>query len=126
MLILQESMLFWGHVALVLFNMTGWMFRQTRRLHLATFGLTAFSWFALGAVYGWGYCICTDYHADVLARLGSPEADLTFIQLMFQRLLGMPSDRSTADTLAVVVFLLICFATAFVWTRVWLHRRARH
>ena len=35
-----------------------------------------------------GYCICTDYHARILEHLGYPEANLTFLQLMAQRLFG--------------------------------------
>src|SRR5262249_8135894 len=50
------------HTALVLFNMFGWAWRRTRVLHLVTLGATAFSWFVLGAFYGWGYCLCTDWH----------------------------------------------------------------
>jgi hypothetical protein len=124
MLALQEWVLFWGHVLVVVFNTCGWIWRRTRVLHLVTIGLTAFSWFALGAIYGWGYCFCTDYHADVLRRLGNPDANLTFIQLMFKRILGMTVSQPLADTLAVVVFVLILIATAAVWAAD-LRRRTR-
>ncbi len=123
MLVLQEWVLFWGHVLLVVFNTFGWIWRRTRVLHLITISLTAFSWFALGAVYGWGYCFCTDYHADVLRRLNSPDANLTFIQLMFKRLLGMQVDQQLADGLTVVIFALILIATAVVWIRTLLRYR---
>ncbi len=125
MLALQDWLLFWGHVALVVFNVTGWIFPRTRLLHLATFGLTACSWFVLGAVYGWGYCICTDYHAEVLARLGDPNANITFIQLMFKRLLGLSIGQPLADYLAVAVFVFITIATTCVWARTWHQRQNR-
>ena len=117
--VVLDCVLFWGHVTLTIFNMVGWIWKRTRLLHLVTFGLTAFSWLVLGAIYGWGYCICTDYHARILERLGSPDADITFIQLMFKRLLGLTVSQQVADTLAVTVFILIVIATVFVWARQW-------
>lgn len=115
MWVLLDWLLFSVHTALVLFNMCGWIWKRTRVVHLITLGLTAFSWFVLGAIYGWGYCLCTDYHARILEQLGSPAADLTFIQLMFQRLLGISVGAELADGVAVVVFGLIVCATAWVW-----------
>ncbi|MGZ8511472.1 MAG: DUF2784 family protein, partial [Chitinophagaceae bacterium] len=48
------------HTVFTLFNMVGWIFPRTRKLHLITLSITAFSWFVLGIWYGWGYCACTD------------------------------------------------------------------
>ena len=44
------------HTVFTLFNMGGWAFPKTRKLHLITLSLTAFSWFILGIWYGWGFC----------------------------------------------------------------------
>lgn len=117
MLVLLDWTLFSAHVGLVVFNMIGWMWTRTRQAHLVTLGLTAFSWLGLGAMYGWGYCFCTDYHAQILRELGNPDADVTFIQLMFKRLLGVVLSQATADNLAVAVFVLIVIATTVVWVR---------
>ena len=125
MLAIQDWVLFLGHVGLVLFNTFGWIWKRTRLWHLVTMGLTAFSWFALGAVYGWGYCFCTDYHAEVLRRLEHPDANITFIQLMFKRLLGISIDQSLADNLAIGVFALIVLATIAVWTHELFQRRVK-
>ena len=51
----------------------------------------------------------------MLEQLGNPAADLTFIQLMFERLLGLSVGAALADGVGVVVFALILCATAFVW-----------
>jgi len=116
-LVLQDWGLFLFHTGLVLFNMLGWIWRRTRVLHWVTMALTAFSWFGLGAVYGWGYCFFTDYHAYVLRQLGHPDAELTFVQLMLKRLLGISLSKPVAGNLAMVVFLLIVAATCAVWLR---------
>ncbi len=117
MWVLLDWLLFSVHTVLVFFNMFGWIWKRTRVAHLITLSLTAFSWIGLGAIYGWGYCLCTDYHARVLEQLGNPAADLTFIQLMFQRLLGISVGAELADGVGVAVFALIVCATAFVWWR---------
>jgi hypothetical protein len=123
MLTLLDWTLFLGHVCLILFNMVGWIWKKTRVWHLVTMSLTAFSWFVLGAIYGWGYCFCTDYHAEILRKLGHPDADATFIQLLFKRLFRISLSQSVADNLTIVVFALIVVATVIVWTRQWSRRR---
>jgi hypothetical protein len=122
---LLDWTIFLGHVALIIFNMFGWIWSRTRLLHLITLGLTAFSWLVLGAWYGWGYCFCTDYHARILEQLNDPGADVTFIQLMFQRLFRIELSQPAADGLAVSVFVLILLATATVWVRPWLSMSGR-
>jgi hypothetical protein len=57
------------HTAFTLFNAVGWAFRKTRRLHLVTLLLIVFSWFILGIWFGWGYCVCTEWHWQVKLRL---------------------------------------------------------
>ncbi len=125
MLVVQDWVLFLGHLGLILFNMTGWIWRRTRLLHLLTMGLTAFSWFVLGALYGWGYCVCTDYHAHILRQLGDPDAGLSFIQLLLKRIFGISASQAVADNLAVSVFAMIIIATSVVWGREWCRHRKR-
>ncbi|MFW6169620.1 MAG: DUF2784 family protein [Planctomycetota bacterium] len=123
MLVLQDWVLFWSHTALTLFNLTGWMWKRTRVLHLVTFGLTAFSWFVLGAAYGWGYCFFTDYHAHVLRQLDHPDANLTFIQLMFKRVCGVSLSQPVSNMVGVGGFAFILLATCMVWMGEWYRRR---
>ena len=58
------------HTAWIGFNCIGWAFQRTRRWHLATVAVTAFSWFVLGIRFGWGYCPFTDWHWHIRERLG--------------------------------------------------------
>jgi len=113
------------HTGLILFNMTGWAWRRTRVPHLVTFGATAFSWFALGAFYGWGYCPCTDWHFAVRRRLGRDDSGSSYTEFLVNRLTGAEIGRTAADWLAGVVFAAIAVATVVVWLREWLRRRQR-
>lgn len=105
------------HTLLIGFNMFGWIWRRTRVWHLVTMGLTSFSWFVMGAVYGWGYCLCTDWHFEVRERLGYEDTATTYVQLLAETGFGMTMSRQTSDVLAVSIFVLILLATAIVWAR---------
>lgn len=90
------------HTTLVLFNLTGWIWTRTRRLHLYTIGLTILSWFGLGIFYGWGYCPCTDWHWDVKRALGETDLPASYIKYYLDRLTGIDWGPSTVDTIVVV------------------------
>jgi hypothetical protein len=122
MLVVLDWTLFFVHASLILFNMVGWAWRRTRILHLATLAFTAFSWFVMGAFWGWGYCFLTDWHAQIRQRLGYVEPEATFVQQLAAQLIGISLDRSIADWAAGVVFGLIVAATATVWILDWRRR----
>ena len=117
MLIVLDWMLLLLHALLVLFNMVGWAWKRTRVLHLVTVGLTAFSWFVIGAFWGWGYCPCTDWHAQIRRQLGHADAGSTWLQQMIHRFFGFSLSRSTADWITGSVFAFIVLATLVAWTR---------
>jgi len=99
------------HTALVLFNMSGWAWQRTRRLHLVTMLLTAFSWIVMGLWHGMGYCVCTDWHWQVRRALGIEERDSTYIQFLVSVLTGWrPDDR------LVMTVTGVWFAVAMVLT----------
>ena len=123
MLHLADIGFFVFHTLLIGFNMLGWIWRRTRFWHLITMGLTAFSWFVMGAIYGWGYCLCTDWHFEVREQLGYADAETTYIQLLARTLFGIPMSRFTSDLWAVSIFFLILVAMAIVWSRQYADRR---
>ena len=111
------------HTAFTLFNAVGWMFRITRKIHLVTLSLTAFSWFVLGIWYGWGYCFCTDWHWEVREKLGYNDHSRSYIHFLILQLTGVNFDPSTVENLTLVIFLL-SFALS-LWFNVRDRRRAK-
>ncbi len=111
------------HTLLIAFNMVGWIWRRTRVVHLVTLGTTVFSWFVLGACYGWGYCFCADWHFRIRRELGYDDVETSYIQLLVHQLTGLSITRTLADWLAMTVLVLILVATAIAWYR---NRRAAH
>jgi hypothetical protein len=107
------------HTVFTLFNIVGWAFPKTRRLHLITILLTALSWFVLGVWYGWGYCVCTDWHWRVREQLGFSDESSSYIHFLILKLTGVNMNMRLVDTVTLVVFLITCILS------VWLNIRDR-
>ncbi len=94
------------HTALILFNLTGWIWRGTRLWHLASLLLTGASWLLLGMFYGLGYCPLTDWHFNVLRKLGESGLPLSYIQYLIERLSGFSISAQLANRVTLLVYLL--------------------
>jgi hypothetical protein len=97
------------HTILVVFNLCGWAFRRTRRLHLIVISLTLASWFGLGLFYGLGYCPCTDWHWDVKRALGESDLPASWVKYYADHWSGADVDAGLIDT-----FVVTAGAAAFV------------
>jgi len=94
------------HGALVLFNLTGWIWAVTRRVHLIVIGLTFLSWLGLGVLYGWGYCPCTDWHWRVKHALGETDLPYSYVKYYSDRLTGLDWDPLIIDAAVLALGLL--------------------
>jgi hypothetical protein len=104
------------HALLILFNCFGWIVPKLRIWHLTSLLLTSFSWFVLGIWYGWGYCVCTDWHYMVLRELGQTGMSPSYIHFLILQLTGLDFPERSVD-IATVVVLIASFA-ASVWMNV--------
>ena len=97
------------HSCLVVFNLFGWIWKKTRLWNLIILLLTAGSWFFLGIFYGWGYCPLTDWHFQILGKLGYTDLPDSYLSFLFTRLSGLQVDQSLVDALTLwgLVFALI-------------------
>ena len=107
MLVLLDILLTVVHVAIVFFNLLGWIPQKTRKAHLVAILLTAGSWLVLGIWYGIGYCPFTDWQWNVKEQLGEKNLPSNFIEYMLERIMGIPVSSTLANRLIVV-----CFSTA--------------
>ena len=112
------------HTILTIFNVVGWMFPSTRKLHLITMLLTAFSWFVLGLWYGWGYCLCTDWHWQVREALGYQDRSDSYIHFLILKSTGINVDPDLVDMVTMVVFVICCVLTVYLNLYDWRRRRA--
>lgn len=92
------------HISLIIFNLFGWLFKSLRKWNLITLGLTAFSWFALGAFYGLGYCFLTDWHWQIRDELGYPNPFYSYIHFLITTVFSVTASERLVDILTGSLF----------------------
>lgn len=105
-LILADLSFVLFHSALTIFNALGWVFRKTRKWNLITLILTGLSWTVLGLFYGLGYCPLTDWHFQILRKLGEENLPSSYIEYLAERISGLRVSAELADTATGIVFIV--------------------
>jgi preprotein translocase subunit Sec61beta len=100
-----------AHLALIGFNLFGWIWPKTRKAHLITVAATAFSWFVLGVWFGWGYCPITDWQWKVKEKLGETGLPNSFIKYYVDKISGKDIDPKIVDMATLIVFLVVIILT---------------
>jgi hypothetical protein len=94
------------HTSLTLFNLLGWIWKKTRLANLITLALTGASWLFLGLLVGVpGYCPLTDWHFDILERLGKTDLPTSYIKYLIDRLTGLDVNQSLVDKATLYSFI---------------------
>ena len=112
------------HSLIVLFNLFGWIWKRTRKVNLITLLLTGGSWFILGIFYGLGYCPLTDWHFQILRKLGKYDLPNSYMKYIGDRITGLDFNADLVDTLTLVCFLLALVISIFLNVRGWIRKRS--
>ena len=107
------------HSLLVLFILFGWIWKKTRRLNLICILLTAASWLGLGIFYGLGYCPLTDWHFNILRRLGYSDLPNSYLSFLFTRLTGLQIDQNLVDAVTLWGLVIAMMMSIFLNFRHW-------
>jgi len=102
------------HSVLILFNLFGWIWKPLRKANLVTLLLTAGSWFILGIFYGFGYCPFTDWHYDVLYKLGPTQLPDSYIQYLLETFFHLDVSQKTTDTFTLLGLVLALICSVYV------------
>lgn len=95
------------HTSLILFNLFGWIWRKSRMANLITLVLTGGSWLILGLIVGMlGYCPLTDWHFNILYKLGKTDLPISYIKYLADRLTGLDFDQTLIDNATLYGFLI--------------------
>jgi len=106
------------HTFVILFNLFGWIWKRTRKYNLILLLLTGGSWLFLGLLVGTlGYCPLTDWHFDVLEKLGRTELPLSYVKYLADRLTGLNFSSSLVDTITLYSFLTALIISLFLSVR---------
>jgi hypothetical protein len=111
---------FYGfHTVLILFNVFGWLVPRWRFAHFISLLLTAFSWFILGIWFGWGYCLCTDWHWQVREMLGYQDMSSSYIHFLILKITNVDIPEHLVDSYTLIIFVLIFIISAYLNVRKW-------
>ena len=92
------------HIAIIGFNLLGWIWVRTRQAHFICVMLTLFSWLVLGIWYGIGYCPITDWQWQVKEQLGETNLANSFVKYYADKISGRDISAQLIDTVTAVAF----------------------
>jgi hypothetical protein len=113
------------HLAIVFFNLFGWIWKKTRKANLVLLILTGLSWFGLGIYYGFGYCPFTDWHWQVLDHLGDMPSENSYMQYLFGRVFGLHFGSRLVDTVTLFSYLAALAFSVFVNMKDFLRKKTK-
>jgi len=112
------------HSSLIIFNMFGWIWKRTRIANLITLSLTGTSWLFLGLIVGvLGYCPFTDWHFDILGKLGKTDLPNSYVKYLADRITGLNFDASLVDNFTLYSFLTALAISVFLNIRDYVIKR---
>lgn len=102
------------HLAIIGFNLFGWIPRATRKAHFISILLTAASWFLLGIWFGAGYCPFTDWQWRVKEKLGEQNLPDNFIEYFAEKVTGNDLDAQLINGVIAVSFTIASLLSIYV------------
>ena len=103
------------HTSLTLFNLFGWIWKKTRLANMITLSLTGASWLFLGLIVGMlGYCPLTDWHFDILMKLGKTDLPTSYIKYLVDRLTGLDVNQIIVDKATLYGFIVALAISLFL------------
>ncbi|PST83211.1 DUF2784 domain-containing protein [Pedobacter yulinensis] len=103
------------HLLVICFNLFGWVWSRSRRLHLLVSGLTAASWLVLGIWYGLGYCPITDWQWQVKGHLGEQNLPASFITYWLNTVWRLNLPESLIDAGTAIGFFLALASSLYLY-----------
>jgi len=101
------------HFVIIGFNLLGWIWKRTRKLHLIVVCATAACWFILGIWFGIGYCPITDWDWQIKEKLGEHNLPNSFIKYYADIIMGHSVSASLIDTLTAAGFFIAALLAVY-------------
>lgn len=102
------------HLLIIGFNLLGWIWLRTRKLHFIGVCVTAGCWFILGIWFGIGYCPVTDWQWQVKEKLGEHNLPNSFIKYFIDKITGIQVSASLIDVLTAACFFAAILLSVYV------------
>ena len=114
-----DTLLDFTHLLLIVFIAFGWIFPDYRKAHLFVVLITGCSWIIFGFEYGANNCILTNWHYQILQKMGEINLPETYTQYALKRFTGFTVPTHSAllltrsSWLISLVLSLSCFTPSF-------------
>jgi hypothetical protein len=102
------------HLLIIGFNLFGWIWKTTRKLHFICILITAVCWFGLGVWYGIGYCPVTDYQWHIKELRGEQNLPNSFIKYLADRIFNHNISEKLIEVITAAGFLLAALFSVYV------------
>ena len=101
------------HLIIIGFNLTGWIWRPSRKLHFYCVLITASSWLILGIWFGLGYCPLTDWQWQIKSKLGEQNLPNSFIKYLVDKFSGTIISTSLIDSVTAICFSIVAVLSVY-------------
>jgi hypothetical protein len=102
------------HLLIIGFNLFGWIFPATRKLHFIFILITAFSWFILGIWFGMGYCPITDWQWQIKEEMGERNLPGSFITYFANKITGRSFSDAFINQVTLICFIVAALLSVYV------------
>jgi len=110
---LLDALLTLVHFVVIGFNLFGWIWKRTRKLHFIVVCATAACWFILGIWFGIGYCPITDWDWQIKEKLGEHNLPNSFIKYYADLIIGHSVNALLIDILTATGFFVAALLSVY-------------
>lgn len=111
------------HLFLMLLILFGWLIPPLRKLHLTVALLIGITWLIFMKNNGIGYCIFTDWHWQILTKLGKTDLPESYSQYLYERLTGLTIQKNTAQAIILYYWIGSSILSSILLYRRYLYER---
>jgi hypothetical protein len=102
------------HIVIIGFNLFGWIWPATRKLHLIVVALTLSCWLILGIWYGVGYCPITDWQWQIKEKAGEINLPDSFVKYYADKISGQDISSALIDSITGISFTTAILITIYI------------
>lgn len=106
------------HSGLILFVLTGWLFRPLLAWHLLFLGFIWASWIVLGLYAGnLGYCLLTDWHWQIKHALGQNDLPESYLSWLYLHTTGQRANPRIMSAVAAITLIFVSVMSGLRYLR---------
>jgi len=95
------------HIFIILLFLFGWMLEITRFAHYILAILILVSWYGLGMIYGFGYCVITDTQWKIKKLLGQQPHTEYYIKYLMDKATGLDTNPNKINMVTTYTYFAI-------------------